>query len=474
MIHRSLRDAVLASLCAIGAAAAQCTPAWQPIAPAPVPPTVWALATMPNGDVIAGGVFSSIGGVAASNIARWDGRTWAPLGSGVNGWVNTLLVAPNGDLVVGGAITIAGGAPAAGVARWDGAAWAAFGAGVTSAKALAMRSNGDLLAVVGGGVMRWDGASWAVLPGFSGQHLRGLLTLENDDVLVLGDGYLPASGPAAIALWDGVAFSALGGTTYGEAKQAIVRRNGDLVVAGNNLSVDVGSTPILQFTRAGWLPLDPQLTGTVYALVELPNGDLLAAGSLLLAGQPLGSVCRWNGGAWTVVGSGLGGHANDLALAGNGELFAAGAITLAGSFVYMAQTTVPCPASVLSVGSGCVSTAGPVTLATADRPWAGATFAATATGMTSQSLAVQVLGLQTVALPLPYGAPGCVLQVDPIVTGLVVPAAGVAGAELEIPDSPSLVGGGLLMQVVGIELDASLQIGRMSGSNALRLMIGAL
>jgi len=474
MIHRSLVNAVLASFCAIGAAGAQCAPAWQAIAQTPAPPTVWALAAMPNGDVIAAGVFASIGGVAAANIARWDGASWAPLGAGVNGWVNALLVAPNGDLIVGGTITVAGGAPASGIARWDGAAWSTFGSGVTSAKALAMRSNGDLLAVAGARVMRWDGALWTLLPGFSGQHLRGLLTLPNDDVLVLGDGYLPSSGSTSIALWDGFAFRALGGSTSGDAMQAIVRRNGDLLVGGSNLYAATGPAPILRFTGSGWVPLDPALSGTAYALVELPNGDLLAGGSLLRQGQWLGSVCRWNGSTWSAVGAGLGGHANDLALAGGGHLFAAGAVTLAGSQVRLAQTTVPCPASVSTVGAGCISTAGLVSLVTADRPWVGSTFVASATGMTPQSLALQVLGLQNVALPLPFGGPGCVLQVDPIVTGLVVPSAGLAGVALAIPDTPSLVGGTLRMQVVGIELDVNLQIVRTSGSNALLLTIGAL
>src|SRR5688572_22418011 len=36
-----------------------------------------------NGDLIAGGLFYNAGGVPVSHIARWDGRSWHPLGSGV-------------------------------------------------------------------------------------------------------------------------------------------------------------------------------------------------------------------------------------------------------------------------------------------------------------------------------------------------------------------------------------------------------
>ena len=474
MLDRSLLDPLLASLFTLSAAAAQCVPTWAPVAPTTTPPTVWALATMPNGDVIAAGVFSSVAGVAATNIARWDGRTWAPLGAGVNGWVNALAVAPNGDLIVGGAFTTAGGAPAAGVARWDGATWSGFGSGLASARAVTTRSNGDIIAMIGGGVVRWDGTSWSLLPGYSGLHLRGLLTLSNDDVLVLGDGYVPSVGAAAIASWNGVSFSALGGNTFGEAFHALVRRNGDLLVAGDHLSAGAAPSPILKRTATGWAPLDPALGGIVYAMIELPNGDLLAAGSPYLQSQQLGPIARWNGSTWSAFGVGMAGGATDMALARNGEILAAGAITMAGASLRLVQSTVTCPASVRSSGVGCVSAAGLVTAKARSLPWIGSTFSVTATGMTPQSLALQVLGVQGVVMPLPLGAPGCTLLVDPVVTGLLIPAAGVVDAELAIPNTVGLVGATLRTQIVGLDLDATLQIVGASGSNALLWTIGAL
>src|SRR5438067_1420692 len=50
----------------------------------------------------AGGGFAKAGGVPANYIARWDGASWAPLGSGMNARVYALAVMPNGDLVAGG------------------------------------------------------------------------------------------------------------------------------------------------------------------------------------------------------------------------------------------------------------------------------------------------------------------------------------------------------------------------------------
>jgi len=67
------------------------------------------------------GSFPGAGGIAASNIARWDGANWSALGSGMNGVVNCLCVFDDGDgpaLYAGGMFTTAGGAPANHLAKW--------------------------------------------------------------------------------------------------------------------------------------------------------------------------------------------------------------------------------------------------------------------------------------------------------------------------------------------------------------------
>jgi trimeric autotransporter adhesin len=107
---------------------------------------VLALLALPNGDLIAGGNFTSAGGVPATNIARWDGSAWSPLGSGTDAFVNALLLLPDGDLVAGGAFATAGGVSSPYLARWNGTAWTAMNAGLDAAvEALALLPNGDLL-----------------------------------------------------------------------------------------------------------------------------------------------------------------------------------------------------------------------------------------------------------------------------------------------------------------------------------------
>jgi hypothetical protein len=56
----------------------------------------------------AGGDFTTAAGVAATNIAQWNGTSWSALGSGMNNTVSALAVSASA-LYAGGAFTTAGG-----------------------------------------------------------------------------------------------------------------------------------------------------------------------------------------------------------------------------------------------------------------------------------------------------------------------------------------------------------------------------
>ena len=67
-------------------------------------------------------------------IARWNGTSWSALGSGLNGHFLALTTLPNGDLVAGGLFRTAGGVVSAYVARLTTtcpATAVAYGAGCT-------------------------------------------------------------------------------------------------------------------------------------------------------------------------------------------------------------------------------------------------------------------------------------------------------------------------------------------------------
>ncbi|MFQ5599744.1 MAG: hypothetical protein ACE5G2_04230 [Candidatus Krumholzibacteriia bacterium] len=140
--------------------------------------TVWSLLEY-DGGLIAGGDFTMAGGVVAYNIARWDGTSWSPLGTGMNDAVFTLAV-HEGDLIAGGWFTWAGGGFAAYIARWDGSSWSPLGSGLNG-RVRALLVHDEKLIVGGdfstaGGmpadeIAGWDGASWSPLgAGFAGGY----------------------------------------------------------------------------------------------------------------------------------------------------------------------------------------------------------------------------------------------------------------------------------------------------------------
>lgn len=81
-----------------------------------------ALCVQPNGDLIAGGNFSTANGLPANRIARWNGTSWSPLETGLTGVPGSAVYAlaslPNGELAVGGEFIQAGSQISANFARW--------------------------------------------------------------------------------------------------------------------------------------------------------------------------------------------------------------------------------------------------------------------------------------------------------------------------------------------------------------------
>ena len=151
------------------------------------------MSTLPNGDLVAGGAFTSAGGVNADSIARWDGAGWSPLGSGMLGNVSALATLPNGALVAGGPFIAAGSVAANQVALWNGTGWSALGPGISApVRALATLPNGDLVTWSGFGgagamhLARWDGTSWSALGPAMDSSVSAFTTLPNGDLVAGG------------------------------------------------------------------------------------------------------------------------------------------------------------------------------------------------------------------------------------------------------------------------------------------------
>jgi hypothetical protein len=180
--------------------------------------------------LFAGGQFTIAGGVGASRIARWDGTSWTPLGSGLAGGagaVRALTVYDDGGgaaLFAGGQFTTAGGGAANRVASWDGSSWTALGSGVNMTVHALTVFGGELHAggnfTFAGGALasriaRWDGASWTPLGSGVSGNVTSLTVFDGD--LYVGGQFTTAGGAPAsrIAQWDGASWSPLGSGMIG-------------------------------------------------------------------------------------------------------------------------------------------------------------------------------------------------------------------------------------------------------------------
>jgi len=125
--------------------------------------TIIALGFDSSGNLYASGYFTSVGGILANRIAKWNGTSWSALGMGLNlGIVNALACDSSGNLYAGGNYTTAGGVTANRIAKWDGTSWSALGRGLNGqVKALAFDSSGNL----------YVGGAFTIAGGITANHI---------------------------------------------------------------------------------------------------------------------------------------------------------------------------------------------------------------------------------------------------------------------------------------------------------------
>lgn len=322
--------------------------------------TVRAITVAANGDLVIGGSFQSVDGVAVGQVARFDGTSWSSVGSGLangfaTGQVLSLQGAPNGDIFVGGTFSQAGGQPAEGVARFDGVDWQPTGIFNMSGWAtgsihdLALLPSGDLVAVgwfnqIGtqtfNAIARWDGTAWhpfgagmeTTVGGFSTGYVAEVA--PNGDLFVNGvftsiDG-VPANG---LARWDGAGWHPVPGVNSNSLLRLHAEPNGDLLVA----SLTAELIPATGSTIARWDGASMQTVGfngpeRITGIVDLPNGNLLAGGIFEAVGtQAAAGVARFGGTAWGPMSSGgSNGAATVAEVLSAGRTFVGGPFTMIG------------------------------------------------------------------------------------------------------------------------------------------------
>lgn len=346
-----------------GMAPGQCTPSWQTQigAPGTLMP-VRVVVELPNGDIVAGGDFTSIGGVAAAHIARYSPgtNTWSAIGAGTNSPVHSLLVLPDGDLLVGGSFWNAGGIATWGVARvdLDTSTWSAIGSVVGTVYLLLLEPSGNVL--VGGGFMgagtattanyiaRWNPSTnaWSAIPGGSLSSTAYDACVLADGDLIVGGSFDRAGGLSAlrIARYDVQTntWSALGAGTSASVEAVTRVASGDVIVGGGFTSAGgLTANCIARFSPSTntWSTIPGvggavgMVGGVIYAQTLLPDGDVVVAGGFMNAGNVAGTsriaILHPQTNAWTTMGTGVNDNVFDVKTLRSGDVIAGGGFTTA-------------------------------------------------------------------------------------------------------------------------------------------------
>jgi hypothetical protein len=221
-----------------------------------------------------GGDFPTLDGVAAVNVASWDGTDFSALGAGVGTAASSLPLRAlamfddgNGlALYAAGNFSTAGGIAANRFARWDGSAWTAVGLGFNAqvrtlyahddGNGMALYAAGTFTQVDGqpiSGLARWDGQAWSSVGGvaFTMNHLAESI----DAFATFDDGTGPklaigglfngplSAGRHSLVFWDGTSFSAPpGGEPDGRVRSLLVHNvgSGQMLYVGGSFRLAGG------------------------------------------------------------------------------------------------------------------------------------------------------------------------------------------------------------------------------------------
>lgn len=303
------------------------------------------LAVMPNGDVVAGGGFATVGTVAAKGLARWNGSSWQSMGDltwtsgfGTAGGIATgLLVLPNGDLLLNGLFSTVGPSVASGVAVFDGVSWGPLGLSgafpLDYCHAAARLANGSLVAAprsVGptSPIREWNGSSWAPLPsspnGPNGT-LGGLVALANGDLVAYGTFGIATLQGSSWSMSAPLGLPSLDATPVHTLSTVTELASGDLVVGG--VFVRIGTVDAMHLVRRTgntWQAVARGTNDVVDAIAALPDGSFVAGGRFTtIGGTPAERLATFDGTTWAPI-QGAHGPVTDLVARPDAEVIALG------------------------------------------------------------------------------------------------------------------------------------------------------
>ena len=245
-----------------------------------------------NNALYVAGTFDSIGGIAANNIAKYDGINWTALGNGIT-YTNPTSPIPfckirslysyNNELIVGGYFNQAGTIAANNIAKWNGTTWSTLGVGIPNSSSGTIKSNVTSLCVynsqlyVGNttsGISKWNGTNWSAvgggIPFYNGGDQVSSMCVYNNKLILAG--YFNKPGNLDInnvAAWNGSNWFYVGGNGFAagpytnnglqvnpqsngmwiEGISGLIVYNSDLYATGGIMFSSPAPSPIITFNN---------------------------------------------------------------------------------------------------------------------------------------------------------------------------------------------------------------------------------
>jgi hypothetical protein len=263
---------------------------------------VYAIAVR-GSDIFVGGTFTTAGGVRVNRMAKWDGRAWSALGHGVAGCTNPYcsptiyaIAVDAGSVYVGGQFSGAGDVSARAIARWNGTSWASLGSGIRSGSrdgivmSLAVNEGnvyaGGMFTNAGqssaNNIARWVGNAWSAL----GDGIRGdretvrSIAISGNNLYAVG-AFSTAGGATAhnVAKWNGSTWSSLEVEAEKEV-WAIAVRGTNIYLSGNSFRIPTGATVkgLVRWNSKGWSGLGDGIPLRPITAIGVTAGDVYVVG----------------------------------------------------------------------------------------------------------------------------------------------------------------------------------------------------
>jgi hypothetical protein len=281
------------------------------------------VAVMGNTVYASGAVVTAAGNTRASGIAGFDGTNWFQLNAGLVD-LNPNIIGLNVDsnyLYAGGIFTNADDYAAINSARWDGTSWANVGTkGGIVACIQRVGTNiyfgggftgFSIAGVVATNIVRWGGGTnWSALgQGLSGGFSSGVVSLAVQGNNLYAGGTFAGSGSSAmtnVAYWDGTSWHAMGNPFNGSV-QTLMFYGAYLYAGGGFTNTSLAITNIARWDGSSWTAVPGGGANKSVLNFTSDGTNLFIAGSFTSIGGIMATgLVQFDGTTWTSIGTPLG------------------------------------------------------------------------------------------------------------------------------------------------------------------------